>query len=395
MIENIVIFVLGALAASLVALFVGPIFARRAARLAAQRVRAAAPLTTAEIQAQKDLLRAEFAVRVRKVELRLEKMERLAAERQIELGRHEESLRERQIELASRKEHIQELEGEVDSLRTAILALEKQTAEQAAALKEKQKAISAANDALHAREAELDEARSLIDSQKVEIVALKTQLENQHDRVEDLRAELAVRAVEAEEHAAAADDLKDTLRAREKIIALRDGRIAKRRKLAALRRRQMNDLRGELATARTEIATRALAVEALEADAAERNERIVAQEQERSNLSRTVADLEARLDLRERELARLQDQIAAFRKDPESGAGDAPNAAELRESINQLAARIVSRTANGRDDEIRKLIDAASSGSHAQTGSLDDKGERRGHVPLAERIKEIDLQPGE
>ncbi len=62
-IENIMYFVLGLLvSAGLVALTIMPAVWRRAVRLTKKRIEAATPMTMAEFRADKDQLRAEFAL---------------------------------------------------------------------------------------------------------------------------------------------------------------------------------------------------------------------------------------------------------------------------------------------------------------------------------------------
>lgn len=66
------IFALGFLLASLCALFVLPAVNARAARLARQRMASLFPLTSVEIAAEKDYLRAQFAVERRQLERRVQ-----------------------------------------------------------------------------------------------------------------------------------------------------------------------------------------------------------------------------------------------------------------------------------------------------------------------------------
>ena len=62
MIQSIMLAAMGFTAASLLALLLAPAFWSRAVRLTNQRLRAAMPLSEHEIRADKDLLRAEFAL---------------------------------------------------------------------------------------------------------------------------------------------------------------------------------------------------------------------------------------------------------------------------------------------------------------------------------------------
>src|SRR6478672_5727161 len=71
-IENIMYFALGGLAASLLALAILPAVWRRAVRLTKKRIEAATPITMSEFRADKDQLRAEFALSTRRLEMNVE-----------------------------------------------------------------------------------------------------------------------------------------------------------------------------------------------------------------------------------------------------------------------------------------------------------------------------------
>src|SRR3954451_20083175 len=71
-IENIMDFALGAMVAGLLALIIIPAVWKRAVRLTKRRIEAATPITMAEFRADKDQLRAEFALTTRKLEMTIE-----------------------------------------------------------------------------------------------------------------------------------------------------------------------------------------------------------------------------------------------------------------------------------------------------------------------------------
>jgi chromosome segregation ATPase len=98
--------VLGFLIASLIALGVAPAYRRRIARLTSERIRQSIPVTEAEIKADKDRLRAQYAIRVHKLEAEAEQ-QRLAAARQL-------------IEMNRRDAEIAALEGEIEKTRAEI-----------------------------------------------------------------------------------------------------------------------------------------------------------------------------------------------------------------------------------------------------------------------------------
>src|SRR6187549_4164306 len=79
-IENVMYFALGLLIAGLVALAILPAIWRRAVRLTKKRIEAATPITMAEFRADKDQLRAEFALSTRRLEMNVETLRKRLAE---------------------------------------------------------------------------------------------------------------------------------------------------------------------------------------------------------------------------------------------------------------------------------------------------------------------------
>jgi len=80
LIENIMYFALGLLAAGLLALIIMPAVWKRAVRLTKRRIEAATPITMAEFRADKDQLRAEFALTTRKLEMTIETLRKRLAD---------------------------------------------------------------------------------------------------------------------------------------------------------------------------------------------------------------------------------------------------------------------------------------------------------------------------
>ena len=94
MVEQIVDFVLGFVICGLIGLAFLPMVSRRARRLTLARIEARLPMTFDEIEAERDLLRARFAVELRTLEIRAEQ-ERLAhANDEAELGRRALAIRQ-------------------------------------------------------------------------------------------------------------------------------------------------------------------------------------------------------------------------------------------------------------------------------------------------------------
>jgi len=87
MIESIMYFGIGFLFAALIGVAVIPSIQDRAVRLTMRRLENSIPQSVEEIQANKDLLRAEFAMSTRRLEIGVEQLRERAANQFAELGR--------------------------------------------------------------------------------------------------------------------------------------------------------------------------------------------------------------------------------------------------------------------------------------------------------------------
>lgn len=131
LIENIMYFALGLLVASLVALIVLPAVWKRAVRLTRRRIEAATPITMAEFRADKDQLRAEFALSTRRLEMTIETLRRRLAtevgdtsEQRAELGALQQERQQHAAIVAELTDREARLQGRVQELEreTADLA---------------------------------------------------------------------------------------------------------------------------------------------------------------------------------------------------------------------------------------------------------------------------------
>lgn len=88
MIESGMFVGLGFLLGLLLALFLAPPLWRRAVRLTKRRIEATLPMSVSDIQADKDHLRAQFAVQLRRAEMSLEKAKEKSARMLVEANKH-------------------------------------------------------------------------------------------------------------------------------------------------------------------------------------------------------------------------------------------------------------------------------------------------------------------
>jgi chromosome segregation ATPase len=125
MIESIMYFGVGFLVAALLGLLFIPQVHNRAVRLTMKRLEASTPLSITEIRADKDQLRAEFAVSTRRLEMRIEKLKAQTTTQLAELGKKTNAIKQLKKELAENKLTSVALEARDKKLRDQLRATEK------------------------------------------------------------------------------------------------------------------------------------------------------------------------------------------------------------------------------------------------------------------------------
>ena len=111
MVETVMYAAIGFCAASLVALGIVPLLHARTERLTMSRLEASMPMSLSEVQAERDLLRAEFAMATRRLELKIEHLTGKCARQMAELGRKADLANRLQIENDAMKVEIVALKG--------------------------------------------------------------------------------------------------------------------------------------------------------------------------------------------------------------------------------------------------------------------------------------------
>jgi chromosome segregation ATPase len=111
MIEPIMYIGIGFLVAGLLVIGVIPLVHARAVRLTLRRLEALTPISRAEIQADKDQLRAEFAMLVTRLELNIERLKAKTANQAAEIGRKSEAIGRLKFELSEKTAALLALEA--------------------------------------------------------------------------------------------------------------------------------------------------------------------------------------------------------------------------------------------------------------------------------------------
>src|SRR5712671_622795 len=172
MIEPIMFFAIGFLVASLFGLVLIPLVHNRAIRLTVRRLEAATPLSIAEIQADKDHLRAEFAMSTRRLELTVDQLKARSTSQLRELSRKSEAIAVLKHELDHKSAAMVALEEREKTLREHITVTEQEHSLKATAVHETGLTLAGKEAALATLTAELGQRAMLTDTQKAEITVL-------------------------------------------------------------------------------------------------------------------------------------------------------------------------------------------------------------------------------
>src|ERR1700759_1867684 len=124
MIEPIMYAAIGFLVAGLLVIGVIPLVHARAVRLTTKRLEAVTPMSMAEIQADKDQLRAEFAMSTRRLEMSVEQLKTKSTSQLSELGRKGDAINRLKIELGEKTATIFALEARDKALRDQLRTTE-------------------------------------------------------------------------------------------------------------------------------------------------------------------------------------------------------------------------------------------------------------------------------
>src|SRR5215212_10879297 len=120
MVEPIMYIAIGFLVASLLAIMLLPLVHKRAVRLTTRRIEAATPLSIAEIQAEKDHLRAESAMAMRRLEMLVEETRAKAAAQLADVGQKAELIHRLRVETEEKSAAVVRLENSEKSLQDQL-----------------------------------------------------------------------------------------------------------------------------------------------------------------------------------------------------------------------------------------------------------------------------------
>lgn len=203
-IQSAMLVALGFLTAGFLVLLALPLYRRRAEHLAIRALKATLPMTEAEIRADKDRLRAEYAIRIHQLESRVEDASSQAARQRIELNRRDGVINQLESDLASLRISLEEHENARRVLEQTITErlpkVEQRLADARNLLVERDREIERLTNAAATTAEALEEVRQINMQQKDELhrlnATLTTRQARNRDGLADPRfdAEVALRA---------------------------------------------------------------------------------------------------------------------------------------------------------------------------------------------------------
>src|SRR5437879_1686376 len=359
MIEPIMYLAIGFLVSMLFGLMIVPLVHNRAVRLTTRRLEAATPLSMAEIQADKDQLRAEFAMSARRLEISVDQLKNKTTSQLAELSKKSDAINRMKLELGEKNATIFALEAREKAMKEQLRATEEEFTAKTESLRDAEQALKEKQNNLAKLNAELSDRSIMADSRQVELVAVRTQIDALKGRVGDAEKEFAATQARLEQERSESEKATRELseaRSRVENLSQRvtdlDRQLIVQVKEAEMLGNRVNDLESRLTTQGKLLAERDFennqlrqANETAERTARELRGEIAALSVGKSpaleKLQTEKAAVEEQLRIARDERAKLQRDINAIQQQAESSwATERMENALLRERINDIAAEV-------------------------------------------------------
>lgn len=406
MVQSILFFLLGFLCAGFLVVLIAPAAWRRAVALTKKRIQAAMPLTSTEIAADKDRLRAEFAVTARRLEMDAKISKEMANDRFIEINRIREELKLAVSETIQKAETIATLEATGSDLQAQL----QQRAAEIERLSEKlaklEGEVAKKKEEIEKLDRLYEEASFSSSNRQIELVARESEIEKLNNDVSVLRTQRKETDKRHQDIVMEGKAAIDALANEKKKLADRERKLERLLSTLADRDETLDRRERELVRLKEEMKKRGLQTEILvnEPRALANGEQRRQEDRAGTQLSplfpgATGSDteeavaklnndrerLEARLTTLVRENKKLRGGASSFEiGQREGGVRERREGALLREQMQDLAAEIITLTATleGPNSEVAQAL--ASSETHGN-GTEDGSAIRS----IAERVRAL------
>jgi chromosome segregation ATPase len=416
MIEPIMFVGIGFLVAGLLVIGFIPLVHARAVRLTMRRLEALTPLSMAEIQADKDQLRAEFAMSTRRLEMNVDQMKAKTTNQLAEIGQKSEAIGRLKLELGEKTASLFALEAKEKQLTDDLKAAQDELAAKVAEMEEAEHTLASTQAELVQTSGNFHERSVTADSQRVELVALraqvevlKGQIESYESETKELRERLSNKTTEVE----LLVQQLNTERAKAEQLGNRKGeldrQIMAQTTEAEILNRRVQELTSRLDEQSRFLADREFLADRLRDDAesaqkteAEIRAALVDAEDRHHFATEAIRAekslVEDQLQQMQEERTKLQREIAQMKRDAENTwANERKENAVLREHINDVAAEVARLTSllEGPQSPIEAILSAdaarpavAPNGANGASPSIaPDAGASKG--TLADRIRAL------
>src|SRR6202045_3614082 len=412
MVEPVMYLAIGFLVSMLLGLMIVPLVHNGAVRLTTRRMEAATPLSMAEIQADKDQLRAEFAMSARRLEMNVDQLKNKTTSQLAELGKKSDAINRMKIELGEKNATIFSLEAREKAVKERMRATEREFTAKTESLRDAEKALKDKQSELAKINSELSDRSMMAQSRQVELVAVRAQIDELKSRVSDAEKEFAAtQARLAQERGDSEKATSELAEARSRVENLSqrvtdlDRQLIIQVKEAEMLGNRVNDLEGRLTTQGKLLAERDFENNQLRQanDAAERTVKELRDEiavtssgkwPALEKLKTEKAAAEEQLRIARDERAKLQRDINAIQQQAESSwATERMENALLRERINDIAAEVakLAMQLEGPNSPIEAMLAAepAIPAKTARPANGAAGGVPEGGGTLAERIRAL------
>ncbi len=384
MIQSVLIFSLGFLCSAFLALMIAPAIWRRAVVLTRKRIEASVPLSLNEIQADKDRMRAEFAMSTRRLEMSVKSFKEKATGQIVDITRARDELQHLAEERDESNRAASDLESKEAELRAEMRNREAELERVNVMLRDADRRLEERSQELERLGQDLDETSVLSSNRQVELVARETEVEKLAGDLDDLQVQrkeaaqrirelerenkVAQNAIRAESKRTA--DLEKKLDRLGTTLSDREEKLARREKELSRVREELKRTTSESGKLNKSLVAADKQRVKLEADLAEMSLQMTTMlsgatggdiEKAIGKLERERTRIEDRLKTTLRENKKLSSDLAALERS-KSGEWEEQRHenAVLREQINDLAAEVVTLTAalEGPDSPINKTLAA-------------------------------------
>lgn len=399
MIQSILFFSLGFLSAGFLALMIAPAIWRRAVALTRKRIEASVPLSLSEIQADKDRMRAEFAMSTRRLEMSIKQSREKIAAQVVEINRNREELKQVATDRSAKSLSIGELETRSNALRSELATREGELQKLTQNLTDTERLLDERSLEIQKLGRMYEDASLSSSNKQIELVVRETEVDRLQNDLNSLRAHRK----EAEQHtrevmtennalreAAKAAETKavdlekklermlTTLTDREEKLERREKEVERLRETTKESSATGDDLKERLSQTQKENTRLQAELAAAQTLATE------------ADVARAMAKLEADRDKLERRLTTLTREnkklrVELSRGDPakyENGDEERSDNAVLREQIHELAAEVVKLTASldGPESPINQVLSKPAGPESASSSEI---------ISLADRIRAL------